>query len=182
MNEVPRSLSQTPSQSPSIEHTFGSSLEDGPARVQQALDASGSGVKVQSFRERSDTATAAANAVGSELGQIVKSMLFIADDRPVLLLIAGDRRADSGRVARLLGVPRKRIRMATGDEVLSLTGFGVGAVSPLGHPRRLETLIDSSLSRFQTVYAAAGSDHALFACEPGLLERVSGGRTADISS
>jgi prolyl-tRNA editing enzyme YbaK/EbsC (Cys-tRNA(Pro) deacylase) len=157
-------------------------IPDGPARVQQALDAKQSGRSVQIHTARTDTAAAAAAAADCELGQIVKSMLFMADGRPVLLLIAGDRKADTGKLAPLLGVPRKRIKMASAAEVLMLTGYEVGGVSPLGHPRQLETLIDSSLGRFETVYAAAGSVHAVFASDLGLLQRLTGGRAVDISA
>src|SRR5947209_18724936 len=121
--------------------------DDAPARVQQALDALGSGLRVQVLDLLTDTAPAAAAAAGCELGQIVKSMLFMADGRPLLLLIAGDRKADTSRLAPLLGVPRKRIKLATPEEVRELTGYDIGGVPPLGHPQPLETLIDRSLAR-----------------------------------
>src|SRR5262249_32213066 len=101
-------------------------------RVQAAPDALHPGLRVVTFDALTDTAAAAA---GCELGQIVKSLLFVVDRRPVMLLVAGDRKADTARLAPLLGVPRKRIRMASSDEVRELTGFEVGGVPPLGHPR-----------------------------------------------
>lgn len=157
-------------------------MSEASARVQAALDSVNSGLRVELFDGLTDTAPAAAIAAGCELGQIVKSMLFIAAGRPVLLLIAGDRRADTSKLAPLLGVPRKRIKMASPAEVLALTGYEVGGVPPLGHPTTLETLFDRSLERYQTVYAAAGSVNALF--ETGLeqLLKLTNARRAEISS
>ncbi len=157
-------------------------MPEAPARVQAALDSADSGLRVQLFELLTDTAPAAAAAAGCELGQIVKSMLFIAGGRPVLLLIAGDRRADTSKLAPLLGVPRKRIKMASQAEVLALTGFEVGGVPPLGHLAPIETLIDRSLERFQTVYAAAGSVNAIFRVGREQLLKLTNARPAEISS
>jgi prolyl-tRNA editing enzyme YbaK/EbsC (Cys-tRNA(Pro) deacylase) len=150
-------------------------------RVQAALDALHPGLRVVTFDALTDTAAAAAAAAGCELGQIVKSLLFVVDRRRVMLLVAGDRKADTARLAPLLGVPRKRIRMASSDEVRELTGFEVGGVPPLGHPRPIETLLDDSLERFDDVWSAAGTPHAIFRVDLDLLKQLSGARTAAIA-
>ena len=153
-----------------------------PKAVQAALDAVQPGIQIQITGVLTDTARAAAGAARCELGQIVKSLLFVAGGRPILLLVAGDRKADLTRLAPLLGVPRKRITMASPPEVKRLTGYEVGAVPPLGHPVPLETLIDRSLERFDEVYASAGAANAIFKTTPAQLTAMTGGRIADITA
>ena len=99
------------------------------------------------------TAPEAAAAVGCEVGQIVKSLVFMRADEPVMVLCAGDRRVAADRLG---------LRPATADEARAGTGFAIGGIPPLGHDRPLETLIDQSLRRFDTVWCAAGTPHAVF--------------------
>jgi prolyl-tRNA editing enzyme YbaK/EbsC (Cys-tRNA(Pro) deacylase) len=157
-------------------------LPEPAARVQAALDAACHGLQVVVHDASTATALDAAAAAGCEPGQIVKSLLFIANEAPVLLLVAGDRRADTAKLAPLLGVPRKRVRMATPDEVLSLTGYEVGGVPPLGHPQPLETILDASLDRFQELYAAAGTGNTVFRVDRAVLVELTRARVADVSS
>ncbi len=103
--------------------------------------------------QSSRTAEEAAATAGCELGQIVKSLVFVDAAGPVLVLCAGDRRVD----ANGLGV-----RRAKPDQVREATGFAIGGVPPLGHPRPLRTLVDASLRRFATVWCAAGTPNAVF--------------------
>lgn len=156
--------------------------DDPAARVQAALAALGAEIPVERYAASTATAEAAAKVAGCALGQIVKSMLFIAVERPVLLLIAGDRRADTARLAPLLGVPRKRIRLASPAEALTFTGYAVGGVPPLGHPAPIETLVDQTFDRFTTLVAAGGSPRALFRIERTLLLQLTRGREAAISA
>ena len=97
------------------------------------------------------TAAEAAAACGCDIGQIVKSLVFVVDGQPTMVLCAGDR-----RVTAVDGRP------ASADEVRAATGFAIGGVPPLGHDRPLPTLVDSSLRRFDTVWCAAGTPHAVF--------------------
>ncbi len=99
------------------------------------------------------TAEEAAAAVGCEVGQIVKSLVFMRDEEPVMVLCAGDRRVD----ARRLGLGR-----ASAEQARAATGFAIGGIPPLGHDAELDTLIDTSLRRFTTVWCAAGTPHAVF--------------------
>jgi prolyl-tRNA editing enzyme YbaK/EbsC (Cys-tRNA(Pro) deacylase) len=118
--------------------------------------------RVQELPADTRTAEAAAQAVGAPVGSIVKSLVFLADDHPLLVLVAGDRRADPKRLRAELGLGKKRLRIAQPEEVQALTGFEVGGVPPVGHKPRLRTLIDDSLVRFDWLWAAAGSGHAVF--------------------
>lgn len=100
------------------------------------------------------TAALAAAALSVEVGQIVKSLVFVREDDPVLVLCAGDRRVDAERLG-LVPAPADRVR--------AVTGFSIGGVPPLGHELELATMIDESLRRFEVVWAAAGTPHDVFA-------------------
>ena len=130
-----------------------STLHPTAVRVADSLAAAGLDVTVVEHAESSRTAEEAAATAGCELGQIVKSLVFVDDTGPVLVLCAGDRRVD----AAALGV-----RRAKPDQVREATGFAIGGVPPLGHPAPLHTLVDASLRRFATVWCAAGTPNAVF--------------------
>jgi prolyl-tRNA editing enzyme YbaK/EbsC (Cys-tRNA(Pro) deacylase) len=102
------------------------------------------------------TAQEAADAVGCELGQIVKSVVLLDGDEPLLCLSAGDRRVD----VEGLG---PNVRMARGRDVKELTGYAIGGVPPVGHDRPIRTVVDRTLLRYQTVWCAAGTPYALCA-------------------
>jgi prolyl-tRNA editing enzyme YbaK/EbsC (Cys-tRNA(Pro) deacylase) len=156
-------------------------------RVQAALDALGLGIQVQRFEVPTATAEQAAAAVGCELGAIVKSLCFLIDSNrkpgwePVLVLAAGDRRVDSKALRRIFGVSKKKVKIADPATVLAESGFAVGGVPPLGHPEPLLTLIDDSLARFETVYAAAGSDDSIFPIPYQTLVEVTHGQVHTLS-
>jgi prolyl-tRNA editing enzyme YbaK/EbsC (Cys-tRNA(Pro) deacylase) len=123
------------------------------AKLQDRLHERGLDVAVRVLPDSTRTAKEAAAAVGCEVGQIVKSLVFVRGDEPLMVLCAGDRRVD----ADALG-----LRAATPDEARAATGFAIGGVPPLGHERELETIVDESLRRFETVWCAAGTPHAVF--------------------
>ena len=150
-------------------------------RVRNALNASGLNANlVRELPSDTSTAQAAAEAVNAPQGSIVKSLIFLADGAPFLVLVAGDQRADAKRLRQMLGLSKRRLRIARPAEVLEHTGFEVGGVPPLGHRETLRTLIDRTLSRYQTVWAAAGSPNAVFpiACEK--LIAVTSGEVVDL--
>ncbi|TML05370.1 MAG: YbaK/EbsC family protein [Actinobacteria bacterium] len=124
-------------------------------RVQDHLQALGLEAEVRELADSTRTAQEAADAVGVELGQIVKSLVFVAADEPVLCLCAGDRRVDVGKLG-------EGVRQAKADEVRSATGFAIGGVPPLGHDPPLRTVVDASLRRFETVWCAGGTANAVF--------------------
>ena len=134
-----------------------------PERVQQALEALGLPGPVRVFDEGSThTAQEAADAVGCALGQIVKTLFFVAEGRPTMVLAAGDRQVDTAMLAPILGVGRKKLKMGTPSEVLEYTGFPVGGVAPVGWPKPVDVVVDDSLRRFEEVWAAAGASNAVF--------------------
>jgi prolyl-tRNA editing enzyme YbaK/EbsC (Cys-tRNA(Pro) deacylase) len=152
-----------------------------PQDVQAALDALGLNIHVQVFETSTATAQEAADSIGCELGAIVKSLCFLVDGKPVIVLTAGDRRADDRKMAALYEVGRKRVRMADFDSTVAATGYAPGGVPPVGHIQPLPVLIDDTLARFETVYCAAGSPNAIFPIAFGTLVEATGGRTADIA-
>jgi prolyl-tRNA editing enzyme YbaK/EbsC (Cys-tRNA(Pro) deacylase) len=122
-------------------------------KLQGRLRGRGLEVEARELPGSTRTAKDAAAAVGCEVAQIVKSLVFMRDDAPVLVLCAGDRRVD----AEALG-----LRAATADEARAATGFAIGGIPPLGHERDLPTVVDESLLRFDTVWCAAGTPNAVF--------------------
>lgn len=156
-------------------------MQDPASRVQAALDELRLGIRVQRFEAPTSTAPEAAAAIGCDLGAIVKSLCFLIDGQPVMVLAAGDRQVDQKALREILGVSKRQVRIADPGTVLACTGFAVGGVPPLGHLRPLPTLIDRSLSRFQTVYAAAGDVHSIFAIGYEELVRVTDGQVHDLA-
>lgn len=148
-------------------------------RVQEYLTQNGVNSRVIELDKSTRTAPMAAEAIGTELGSIVKSLIFVADGEIVLVLVAGDRRADVSKLAQQLSV--SEVRIASAEEVREKTGFAIGGVPPVGHRSPLPTLIDSSLGRFKTVYAAAGSPRAIFPIDFDKLLELTQGRVADIT-
>jgi len=143
------------------------------ARFQQRLHERGLDVEVQVLPDSTRTAGEAAAAVGCEVGQIVKSLVFMRDGDPVMVLCAGDRRVAAGRLG---------LRPASADEARAATGFSIGGIPPLGHDQPLETLIDDSLRRFATVWCAAGTPHAVFEADiDKLIGAIPGGEVVEVS-
>jgi prolyl-tRNA editing enzyme YbaK/EbsC (Cys-tRNA(Pro) deacylase) len=134
--------------------------------------------RVRVFPQGTKTAADAARAVGCEVGQIVKSLVFMAGDRPFLALTSGPNRADTGRLSELMG--GAAVRRATPEEGRDATGFAIGGTPPFGHPRPLPVFVDRDLLSYGEVWAAAGTPTAVFALTPEELVRASGGRAADL--
>ena len=123
------------------------------ARLGERLHERGLEVEIRELPASTRTAADAAAAIGCEVGQIVKSLVFLRGDEPVIVLCAGDRRVDEERLG---------LRAAKPDRVREATGFAIGGIPPLGHERELETIVDESLRRFETLWAAAGTPNAVF--------------------
>lgn len=143
-------------------------------RVQQALAAAGAESKVIELSIPARTSQQAADALGVEVGQIAKSLIFraVPSGRAVLVIAAGDRRVDEGRIRALLG---EAIERATPEFVREYSSFAIGGVAPVGHAKPMTTFVDASLRRFEVVWAAGGTPHCVFPISPGELMRVSGG-------
>lgn len=146
-----------------------------------ALERLGVRARPRRFDRSTATAEEAAAAVGCQLGQIVKTLLFLADERPTLVLVAGDRRVDPAALAQILGVRRKRLRMASPEEVLARTGFAVGGLPPVGHTGTYDVVLDESLRRFRRLWAAAGTPDAVFETSPDELAEITGGQWSEIT-
>jgi prolyl-tRNA editing enzyme YbaK/EbsC (Cys-tRNA(Pro) deacylase) len=155
---------------------------DSVERVKQALaDAGLDASRVRELPADTSTAEAAAQAVNAPQGSIVKSLIFVVKGVPTLVLVAGDRRADVKRLRAELGLSKRQLRIAQPDEVMDMTGFEVGGVPPVGHREPLRTLIDRTLSRFETVWAAAGSGHAVFPIRYERLLEITDGQVMDLA-
>lgn len=150
-------------------------------RVKQALATRGLDPRlVRELPADTSTAESAARAVNAPQGSIVKSLIFLADGVPLLVLVAGDQRADVKRLRANLGLSKRQLRIAQPAEVLQHTGFEVGGVPPVGHTPSLRTLIDRTLGRFDTVWAAAGNAHAVFPIAYGQLVATTSGEVMDL--
>ncbi len=148
-------------------------------RVREYFAQRGQEISVQELAASTRTAQLAADAVGTALGSIVKSLVFITDDdRTVLALVAGDQRADNGKIAQL--VKAQMARMANGEEVRARTSYAIGGVPPVAHTMPLETLVDRTLLRFEKVWTPAGAPNALFGIEMNRLIELTRGRVEDI--
>lgn len=137
------------------------------AKVQERLAARGLDVEVRVLPDSTRTAADAAAACSCEVGQIVKSLVFVVGEEPTMVLCSGDR-----RVTAVDGRP------ASADEVRAATGFAIGGVPPLGHDTDLPTIVDESLRRFDRVWCAAGTPHAVF--ETGIEELIAATPGAEI--
>jgi prolyl-tRNA editing enzyme YbaK/EbsC (Cys-tRNA(Pro) deacylase) len=146
-------------------------------RVAAHLRESGAESRIEEFQDGTPTAEDAARAVGCELGQIVKSLVFECDGRPVVVLVPGDRRADRRRVAEAAGSAGARI--AGPEQVLEATGFEPGAVAPFPLPRVQSVFIDRSLLQHRLVWIGAGSTRHMAALTPSELVRVAQAKPMD---
>lgn len=135
------------------------------------------GIEVQELSADTSTAVLAARALGTTVSAIVKSLLFLADGEPLLVLASGDRKVDARALSRSLGV--RKVRMARPEEVIELAGYPVGGVPPVAHRRPLRTLLDRSLFEHETVYAAAGAGNAIFAVSPDRLQSITAAELTD---
>lgn len=153
-------------------------LSPSAARVQKALAERGfAHLRVRELPTSTRTAREAAEAVGAEVGQIVKSLVFVGERGAYLFLVSGKNRLDPAKAEALVGEP---LRRATPEEVRSLTGFAIGGVPPVGHNALLPTFLDQDLLAHPQVWAAAGTPRALFALTPEELLALTHARVADL--
>jgi prolyl-tRNA editing enzyme YbaK/EbsC (Cys-tRNA(Pro) deacylase) len=153
-----------------------SASSEGAMRIQAIL---GNAFRVLEFEQSTHSSAEAAAAIGCEVAQIAKSMLFqAADGAPVLVVASGANRVDEKKVAALLG---RKIRRADEAFVWDRTGFAIGGVPPVGHATAPVTFLDQDLQRYSTIWAAAGSANAVFALTPADLARLTGARFADLA-
>jgi prolyl-tRNA editing enzyme YbaK/EbsC (Cys-tRNA(Pro) deacylase) len=144
-----------------------------------AVDGSGRPSTIRVLPDAVTTAAAAAAALGIEVGQIANSLIFNADGEPVLVMTSGAHRVDAAKVAALLGVGA--LKRATPEFVREHTGQAIGGVAPVGHPKALRTLVDTSLSAYGEIWAAGGIPHAVFPTTYAELVRVTGGTPTEVA-
>ena len=125
------------------------------------------------------TALEAASSLGCEVGAIVKSLLFKTENSFTLCLVAGDKRASLNRIKKALKI--KDASMASAEDVKNITGYTIGGVSPIGHLKKIEILIDKSLSRFNLLFAAAGHPNCVFKIDFTNLKKITNGITEEIT-
>lgn len=135
--------------------------------------------QIRRFPEGTKTAEAAALAIGCDVAQIVKSLVFMADERPVLAFTSGANRVDPSKLARVAGA--SEARRASPEEARAATGFAVGGTPPFGHPDSLPAFIDPTLLALQEVWAAAGTPDSVFPLTPSELQRAAGAQPADFT-
>lgn len=148
-------------------------------RVVEAAREAGLDVEVRPFPEGTRTAEDAARAIGVELGQIVKSLVFAVDGEPVVALVPGDRRLDEGALARAAG--GEKCTRLDANAVREATGFPVGGIPPLGHAKPLRVFADEGLLRYGVVWAAAGTPHENFGVDPAALIAAARATVAQLS-
>ena len=140
------------------------------SRFEEWLRRAGLDFEVRRFPQGTRTAEDAARAVGCEVGQIVKSLVFTVDRQPVLALVSGANRLDPARLSAAAG---GEVGKADADLVRAATGYSIGAVPPFGHPSPLAAYMDRNLERYEVVWAAAGRPDAVFPISPARLAEYS---------
>ena len=177
---------EPPAQAGGFARTRPRAARDHPAvtRVLDAAARKGVTLEVVQFDESTHTAVEAAAAVGAELGQIVKSLVFVAPHdedglEPIVCLVSGPNRVDLARLAAVAGEPD--IRRASAREANDLTGFVIGGIPPIGFSRPVRVIMDPDLGRYPTVWAAAGLPTAVFEVPPATLRILANAHVAPIT-
>jgi prolyl-tRNA editing enzyme YbaK/EbsC (Cys-tRNA(Pro) deacylase) len=156
-----------------------SELSQSAQKVQNALDQLGLPCRVVELPGSTRTSVEAALAVGCQVGQIVKSLIFMASEsrKPILVVASGSNRINEQRLADLLG---EKILKADAEFVRIHTGYAIGGVPPVGLATSITTFIDQDLYIYEKVWAAAGTPHAVFELEPANLEKMTGGKIISV--
>ena len=147
-------------------------------RAKEALKKFKSEIKVIELEQTARTANDAANSLNTEVGSIVKSLLFRNEENFFLCLVSGDKRCSLNKLKKIFN--SKDLSMASPDEVKDQTGYTIGGVSPVGHKNKLEILVDESLNRFKNLYAAAGHPNCIFKISFDELLNLTNGVVKDI--
>ena len=147
-------------------------------RAKEALKKFKSEIKVIELEQTARTANDAANSLNTEVGSIVKSLLFRNEGNFFLCLVSGDKRCSLNKLKKIFN--SKDLSMASPDEVKDQTGYTIGGVSPVGHKNKLEILVDESLNRFKNLYAAAGHPNCIFKINFDELLNLTNGTVKDI--
>ncbi len=148
-------------------------------RVQKFITSFDPNIKVLLLNSSARTAKDAAKSLNCEVGAIVKSLVFRANNSFLICLVAGDKRCSLNKLKKILS--KKDVSMANADEVKTNTGFSIGGVAPIAHIKKLDILIDKSLSKFEYIFAAAGHPHCVFKITYEQLIKITNGSEKEIS-
>lgn len=152
-----------------------------PDDVQAVIDRHQLGARIIFFDSTTATSQQAADNIGCELGQIVKSICFFAADQPIIVLTSGAQRVDDKKIAALRGIGRKQVRAAKPEECLEVFGYPPGSVPPFAHRASgIVTYIDQSLQQYDQLYAAGGAHNAIFPITLTQLVSITGGTITDV--
>ncbi len=147
-------------------------------RVKKILNEFNTNLTIEILDSTARTANDAATSLNCEVGAIVKSLLLRTDKDFILCLVSGDKRCSLNKVKKIIS--NKDLSMANADQVKEQTGFSIGGVSPVGHIKKINVLVDKSLARFENIYAAAGHPHSIFKITYKQLLNLTGGKEEDI--
>ena len=156
-------------------------LSPSAQKVQDTLQSLGFNLQVIEFEQTTRTSVEAAQAVGCEVGQIAKSLIFKGKQsgKAILIIASGANRVDEKKIKSILG---EKVEKPDADFVREQTGFVIGGVPPVGHTQKLETLIDEDLLKFDEICGAAGTPNAVFKLAPQELVKMTGGKIANIKT
>jgi prolyl-tRNA editing enzyme YbaK/EbsC (Cys-tRNA(Pro) deacylase) len=149
--------------------------------LQRFIDTRGIEAVILPMKTHTPTVADAARALSVETDQIIKSLVFVTPESPVLVINNGLARVDRKKLAAVLGVGRRRVKFAAAEEALALTGFVVGAMPPFGHARPLRTLVDPSVTDWEVVYGGGGEIDAMMRLTSQELLRATGAEVVDLS-
>lgn len=152
-----------------------------PDHVRQALIAFDLDIPFEHYTASTATSELAAAAIGCDVGQIAKSICFIINGEPLLVVASGDQRVDDRKLATLVSVGRKKVKLAKAEQCIEVFGYAPGGVPPVGHRTpNINTYLDITLKQYDRLYAAAGSANINFGLTPTQLERITRGTWADV--
>jgi prolyl-tRNA editing enzyme YbaK/EbsC (Cys-tRNA(Pro) deacylase) len=149
--------------------------------LQQFIDAQRVAAVILPMGGHTPTVVDAARELGVEADQIIKSLVFVINDQPLLVINNGVARVDRKKLAAFLGVARKRVKFAAAEQALAVTGFMVGSMPPFGHRQPLRTLVDTAVTRLALIFGGGGDIDAMMRLTPPELLRVTGADIVDIS-
>ena len=147
-------------------------------RVAKILNEFDANLKVEVLNSSARTAEDAAKSLNCKVGAIVKSLLLRTNDDFILCLVSGDKRCSLNKIKKIINI--KDVSMADAEEVKNQSGFSIGGVSPIGHIKKINILVDISLSRFENIYAAAGHPHSIFKTTYKQLLQLTNGKEEDL--
>ena len=146
-------------------------------KIQKILDNLGISFQIKEFPESTRTSLDASKAIGCDISQIAKSILFESEKKPILVIASGSNKIDEKKVEEEIG---ERIKKADAEFVKNKTGYSIGGVSPIGHNEKILTLIDEDLMKQDEIWAAAGTPHSVFKLTPKQLVQITHGKIANL--